>query len=197
MALPPQHRTPRIDRLNAIVAAVPPEKLMDFPVLEPEDHRLIGALIQEFNYIDFNSRRAIEIFSHARLLPPETAKKYPRIHSSTVASTVMESVKAMDRTIEDIPDALNLLQIIERRREVRNLVSHWTARRIPNEDAIMLMSKDESDAKQIRGSYLRMGRVCTAVLDLADLRAVLDQVTQIELWLAGKISEWHKRYVGD
>jgi hypothetical protein len=31
MALPPQHRTPRIDRLNAIVAAVPPERLMDFP----------------------------------------------------------------------------------------------------------------------------------------------------------------------
>jgi hypothetical protein len=80
---------------------------------------------------------------------------------------------------------------------VRNLVSHWTARRIPNEDTIMLTSKDESDAKQIRSTYLDTGRVSTAILDLADLRAVFDQVTQIELWLAAKISEWHKRYVGD
>ena len=60
MALPPENRTPRMVRLETFVARTPREKLMDFPVLEPADHQLIGAFIQEFNYIDFNLRRVIE-----------------------------------------------------------------------------------------------------------------------------------------
>jgi hypothetical protein len=59
MALPPENRTPRMVMLETIVARTPREKLMDFPVLESADHQLIGALIQEFNYMDFNLRRAI------------------------------------------------------------------------------------------------------------------------------------------
>jgi hypothetical protein len=197
MALPPEHRTPRMQMLEAIVAATPREKLMDFPVLEPQDHLLIGTFIQTFNYMDLNLRRAIETFAHAKLLPQEASKRYPRIHSSEVAAAVEGAVKAMDPAVEDIPDTLNLLHIIERRREVRNLFGHWAARRIPNENAFMLLSKDEKDAKRLSGDYLGIGTVKTAILDVADAQAVLDQVVQLELWLARKTGEWHKRYIGD
>jgi hypothetical protein len=198
MALPPEHRTPRIEALEAIVNRTPPEKLFDFPVLESLDHQMIGVFIQLFNYMDFNLRRAIETFAHANLLQGEAAKKYPKIHSSMVASAVQDAVKAMDGAVEDIPDTIHILTIIERRREIRNLLSHWAARRIPNEDAIVLLTKDESDAIRSGGAYLSNGHVKSAILDLADIRGLLDQqLAPIELWLAQKIFEWRRRYVGD
>jgi len=197
MALPPEHRTPRVERLEAIVASTPREKLFDFPVLQPPDLQNIGLYIQLFNYIDFNLRRAIETFAHAKLLQSEAARAYPKIHSSRVAIAVQNAVGAMDAGVEDIPDTIHLLTIIERRREVRNLLSHWVARRIPNEDAIVLLTKNEADAMQTGGAYLANGYVKSAILDLADLRRLIDQMIPIELWLAQKISEWCKRYVGD
>ncbi len=163
MALPPENRTPRMEMLETIVARIPREKLMDFPVLEPEDHQLIGAFIQEFNYMDFNLRRAIETFAHAKLLSKGAAKRYPNIHSSEVAIIVQDAVKAMDPAVED------------------NLLGHWAARRIPGEDAVVLLSKDENDAKRTGGRCLASGNIKQAVLDLADLRRVFEQIVPIEL----------------
>jgi hypothetical protein len=126
-----------------------------------------------FNYIDLNLRRAIETFAQAGLLEGDAAKKYPKIHSSMVANAVQDSVRAMDAAIEDIPEALRILQIVERRREIRNLLGHWAARRIANEDAIVPLTKDEKDAMQTGGAYLANGRVKSAILDLADLRTLI------------------------
>jgi hypothetical protein len=157
MALPPENRTPRMELLQAIVARTPREKLMDFPVLKPAEHQLIGAFIQKFNYMDFNLRRAIETFARAKLLSKAAAKKYPKIHSSEVAAVIQDAVKAMDPAVEDIADTTKILWIIERRREIRNLLGHWAARRIPGEDAIVLLSKDENDATRTGGRYLALG----------------------------------------
>jgi len=61
-----------------------------------------------------------------------------------------------------------------------------------------LLTKDESDAKQIGSAYRANGHVKSVVLDLADIRALFDhQLIPIELWLAQKISEWRKRFIGD
>jgi hypothetical protein len=173
MALPPENRTSRVEKLEAIVAATRRDRLTEFPVLEPEDHRIIGMFIQLFNYIDFNLRRTIETFSVADLLPDKARKKYPKIHSSEVSSIVMASVEVMDAAVEEIPETLRKLVIIERRREIRNLLGHWAARRIPGQDAIVLMTKDESDAMRSGGAYLESGHVKTAILDLADLRGLI------------------------
>ena len=130
MALPPEHRTPRVEALQVIVDSTPLEKRIDFPVLQPPDHQMIDVFIQLFNYMDFNLRRAIETFAYAKFLQGEAAKRYPKIHSSKVASTVQDSVKSMDATVEDIPETIRILAIIERRREIRNMLSHWATRRI-------------------------------------------------------------------
>lgn len=184
--------------IHSIVANAPAVKLFDFPVLQPADHQLIGAFIQYFNYIDLNLRRAIEAFAHAKLLQGEAAKKYPRVHSSIVATAVQDAIRTMDPTLEDIPEAIRILEIIERRREIRNLLGHWAARRVANEDAIVLLTKNEHDAMQTGGAYLRQGGVKTAVLDLADLRGLIqNELIPFELWLARKTSDWWKRFVGD
>ena len=70
---------------------------------------MIGVFIQLFNYMDFNLRRAIETFAHAKLLQGEAAKKYPKIHSSKVAITVQDSVEVMDAAVENIPETIKLL----------------------------------------------------------------------------------------
>lgn len=198
MALPPEHRTRRMQDLQAILDATPAEKLFDFPVLQPLDHQLIGSFIQLFNYVDLNLRRSIETFARANLLQGEAAKKYPRIHSSAVASAVQDAVKAMDSSSEDISEALRILEIVERRRELRNLLGHWAARRIVGQDAIVLISKDEKDAMRVGGTYLGSGRCKTAILDLADVRGLIaNELIPFEKWLAFKTSEWRRRYAGD
>jgi hypothetical protein len=187
-----------MEMLEAIVSNAPREKLMEFPVLQPEDHQIIGFFIQQFNYMDLNLRRAIETFHHAKLLPDKAAKKYPKLHSSEVAGIVQDSVKAMDAATEDIPETIRILSIIERRREIRNLFGHWAARRIPNHDAIVLLTKDENDAMRTGGAYLSSGHVKSCVLDLADIRGlIVHELNKFEPWLAMKIAEWRTRYVGD
>ena len=159
---------------------------------------MIGLFIQQYNYMDLNLRRSIETFAHAKLLQGEAAKRYPKIHSSIVASAVQEAVQAMDPGIENIPVAIQNLNIIERRREIRNLLGHWAARRIPNEDAIVLLSKDETDALRAGGYYLASGHIKSAIIDLPDIRRIIiGELISLELWLAQKTSEWRKRYVGD
>jgi hypothetical protein len=195
--LPPEYRTPRIEMLERVVAKTAPEDFFKFPVLTPHDHQLIGMYIQLYNYIDLNLRRSFEAFGQGKLLKGSSEKSYPRIHSSALAGAVQDVVKEMNASVEDIPDSIGKLVEIERRREVRNLIGHWASRRIPNEDAIVLMTKNEGDAKQISGEFVGGGRVKTAVMDLPDLRGLLEHMVPFETWLAAKTSEWRKRYVGD
>jgi len=184
--------------LEAIVDATPRERLMDFPVLAPQDHQLIGMFIQQFNYIDFNLRRAIEIFAHAKLLRGDAATSYPKVHNSKVSIAAQDAVKSMDPAVEDIPDTIWNLTVIERRREIRNLLGHWAARRIPNQDSIVLVTKDEADALRTGGAYLASGGVKRVVTDLGPLRTIVaKELVPLELWLARKTGEWWKRYVGD
>jgi hypothetical protein len=49
MALPPEHRTPRMELLGAIVASTRRERLRDFPVLRAAHHQLSGIFVQLFN----------------------------------------------------------------------------------------------------------------------------------------------------
>ncbi len=101
-----------MEMLEAIVAATPREMLMDFPALSALDLQLIGMFVQQFNYIDFNLRRAIETFAVAKLLRGEAAKSYPKIHGSKVSIAVQEAVENMDASIENIPDTIWNLVVI-------------------------------------------------------------------------------------
>jgi hypothetical protein len=198
MALPPEHLTPRIEALKRIVDQTSAEEFCAFRLLQPDDHGLIGLFIQEYNYIDFNLRRAVEIFASAGLLQGAAAKKHPRIPSSMVPNAVQAAIEAMDTATENVSETIRILKIIERRREFRNLLGHWAARRIPNEDAIMLVSKNEMDAMQTTGAFLDSGHVQSAALDLADIRGiVINEIIPFEAWLAKKVSEWRRRYIGD
>ncbi len=78
------------------------------------------------------------------------------------------------------------------------MLGHWAARRIPNEDAFVLLTKDETDAKRTGGTYLPSGHVKSAILDLPPIRkVVVEELIPLELWLAHKTAEWRARYISD
>src|SRR5260370_32034382 len=104
--LPPEHRTPRMEMLEGIVAKTAPEELFNFPVLTLHDHQLIGMYIQLYNYRDLNLRRSFESFGQGKLLKGSAEKNYPKIHGSSLAGAVQDVVKEMDVSVEDIPDSI-------------------------------------------------------------------------------------------
>lgn len=191
--LPPEHRTPRMIHLQARLEECngEPNRLEN---LIPEDFRIIGAYIQMHNFMEFNCRRCVEIFALAGLLIGRLSRKPQRISISDLVPTIKKVVEKMNPAVENIRDSLAKLDEIEARRGFRNLFAHWAARRIPNEDAIVLFSMDGFDQKQISGVDDPLKDVAqTAIVDLADIRGLIVHVSDYERWMAAKTSEWHAR----
>lgn len=161
--------------------------------LVPEDFRIIGAYVQMYNFIEFNCRRCVEIFALAGLLTGRSRQKPQRTSISDLVPTIKTVVERMNPTVEDIRDSLAKLDEIELRRSFRNLFAHWAARRIPNEDAIVLFSMDGFDQKQIFGVDNPLEDVAqTVIVDLADIRGLIVHMSDYERWIASKTSEWHR-----
>src|SRR5262249_16727714 len=157
------NRTPEMEALNKTLEAMTPEQFSSLPPLTDDDHRLIGIYIQLYNSMDFNLRRAIELFALAKLLPSDLEKKYPRFQHAELASTAGRVVEKMDSSIEDIPHALHQLKEIERGRSFRNLMGHFSAKRFPDKEIVVFVSKDERDAERVQGRRLAETGVLTAM----------------------------------
>lgn len=137
------------------------------------------------------------MFAQAELLAPAIAKRHRKLASSELVPALKQGVAGMDGAMEDIASALARLDEIELRRSFRNLLGHWAARRIPGEDAILLVTKDARDERQISSQDgLGGDDVTTAIMDLADLRGLLEHMGDYDHWIAEKTAEWFSRYVG-
>jgi hypothetical protein len=193
--LPKEYRTPRMDRLQSAFAGI----AGDFTKLtKPTDAdlQLMGRYIQIYNFIELNLRRSIEVFARAGLLEASAARKHHKLAPSALTPTLKASVAVMDPVVEDVPDSLGKLDEIEFRRGFRNIMAHWAARRVPGEDALVFMSKDGRDEKQISGEdKVQVDYARTAILDLADVRGLADHMIHYETWIAVKTSEWYRRYI--
>ena len=100
------------------------------------------------------------------------------MHIANLVATIKSVVAEMDQTVEDVPSSLANLDEIERRRAFRNLGAHWSARRLPGEDTIVLFTMNGYDERQISGVDTPFkDHARTAILDLVDRiqRLVPDQ----------------------
>lgn len=161
--------------------------------LEPltgADAALIGQLIQSFNFLEFNLRRSIEIFSHAGLI---TASKKNR-HSSELAQTVKTGVMAMGLDVATANVICQTLDDIELHRDIRNHLAHWAAKRIKGHDALYLMSLDQKDAIRRTGSKGDHKTSVYCIMYLADLRGLLQHISKQDIWLAELTAQWFIRY---
>lgn len=189
--LPPEHKTAELLELERLMR-LSGEGLLTFPHLRDEDHQLIGAYIQIYNFIELNLRRCVEIFVTVGMLPGVNSRK---VHSSKLVSSVKAAIAAMSADDEDIEEALARFDEIELRRPFRNVFAHWAGRRFPNHDAVVFVTKDERDSERVHGQAQGKDRVSTAVIKLSDLRGLMLHMADHEQWIAVKTSEWHNRFM--
>jgi hypothetical protein len=173
-----------------------PQQLSTLPGLHEEDFKVFGTLIQHFCFIDLNFRRLIEVFANAKMLPEDVTKRYRKLRDFELADVVIEIVKNMDATTEDIPTTLAFLEGISKARMNRNLVGHFAGKRFPDKDVYVFASKSDRDARKA-GLSLQVGHVHMAVVVRSEFWAMTDTVGQAQLWLASKYGEWEERYTSE
>lgn len=176
-----------IENLDAHLGRDPLSKLEP---LTGADAELIGYLLQSFNFLEFNLRRSIEIFVHARLI--EASKKNP--HSSELALTVKTGVAAMGLDADKASVICQKLDDIELHRDIRNHLAHWAAKRIKGHDALYLMSFDQKDAIRKTGSKGDHKTNTYCIMNLADLRGLLLHISKQDAWLAKLTAQWFIEY---
>jgi hypothetical protein len=193
MALPRENRTPKVTEIDDAIQKMSPQELSALPSLDNDDFTVLGAFIQHFCFIDLNLRRALEVFAMAQMLPGSVTKRYPNLLDSELASVLLDIVKTMDTTVEDIPRALDFLEGISKTRAIRNLVGHFAGKRFSNKDVYVFVSKSDKDARRV-GVSLRAGHVHTVVVGRSEFLAMTDTIAQAQLWLGQKYQEWEQRY---
>jgi hypothetical protein len=193
MALPRENKTAKVIEINDAINRMSPQELSALPTLDEVDFSVFGALIQHFCFIDLNLRRALEVFAIAKILPNSVKNRYPNLPDSELTGVLVDVVKAMDATVEDIPRALTFLEGISKTRAYRNLVGHFAGRRFPNKDVYVFVSKSDKDARKA-GISLGAGHVYTAVVGRSEFLAMTNTVGRTQLWLATKYQEWEQRY---
>jgi hypothetical protein len=194
MALPPEYRTPEVERLEAIMNATPFEQIATFPAPIRSDRELIGQYVFTYSFIDLNLRRSVEVFARRDMLSDEHKKRPRNIPAGQLAPAVRYVVERMPPEQENIPETLDILAAIDRGREMRNLLAHWGIKRFPTADALIMMTKDEQDAKRSGRTLSELG-LATVVAYVADIRRALHDVAKRDEWLARRTSAWIERYV--
>lgn len=165
-------------------------ELSDLQSLTREDAFLIGSFVQVFNFIELNLRRSLEVFRAAGLVD-----KKGHVSPAELVRLVKEAVGGMAIEHENIADSLAKLDEIEFRRPFQNLLAHWAAKRIPNHDAIALLSMDTKDSKQVFNQQVTTKDHCMySILLVPDLRGLLLHVANLDEWLGRKTAEWHVCY---
>lgn len=166
--------------------------LSDLQPLQYEDMFLVGAFVQTFNFIEFNLRRIIEVFCEAKLI---ARKKY--FQPSELVKQVKAGAGQLALSEPQLQEVLGKLDEIEFRRSVRNLLAHWSAKRVPGHDAIVLLSMDAKDSVSALGEpAVTKNEAIYALMMLPDLRGLLKHISAYDLWLARTTAEWHGRYGG-
>jgi hypothetical protein len=195
MALPREIRMAKVIEVENAIKKMSPQEVAALPELDGEDFMVFGMLIQHFCFIDLNLRRALEVFAIAKILPKSAANRHQDLPDSMLSEVLIEIVKGMDATAEDIPMALTFLEVISNARRNRNLVGHFAGKRFPNHDVYVLASKSNKDARKVLGRSLSAHHVHTAVAGRSEFLEMTKSVELAQLWLAKKVPEWEQRYL--
>lgn len=180
------NRAESLEYIKSIEAFLGQDPLTKTEPLNAGDAALIGHLIQAFNFIEYNLRRAIEVFSHAGLIP--RPRKNPR--PPELVKLVKAGVAKLNQDAEAADIICKTLDDIEMHRDIRNHLAHWAAKRIKGHDALYLLSLDAMDATRRVGSAVDHNTSVFCILNLADIRGLLLHISEQEKWLAKLSAKW-------
>jgi hypothetical protein len=187
VALPSSIETERNLYLMSLVrdAAQP---IIDWPAPNRDDVVLIGKIVMLYSYIDFNLRRMIEILDHAKALPAAWLGKTAKMHLSDI-ETVLEAAPDI------LPNNALALQRIKEFRKLRNLLAHFAIKRFPTEDALVFVTKDAADYRNVLGAPPNPGVLMTAVAELGQIRDVCRILEEIQHWLSAATNDLENAFL--
>ncbi|RUW49790.1 hypothetical protein EOA32_21400 [Mesorhizobium sp. M1A.F.Ca.ET.072.01.1.1] len=193
MAIPEQFRIPDMEDIERHFQKVGVEGLA---TLDDDATLRIGRFVASYSFIELNLRRSVEFLHRAGLLP-ETYQKRPilKLPTHALVSAVKDAVLGMDPKKEDIKRTSASLDEIEYRRSIRNLFAHFAPTLMEGKDAIVFLTRSETDALQALGQPLGEDGICYAILRRSDLIGIEKHIRHYEQWIAEKASEWWKRYL--
>ncbi|MDZ5737512.1 hypothetical protein [Pseudomonas asiatica] len=172
-----------IGRIGELIDGVELERS---EALHPRDLEAIAGLIQTYNFIEFNLRRCIELFTHAGLLE-RNDKVLPISRLATVLKSALEGVEGAEPWADHLAE-------IELHRESRNQLAHWAARRIIGEEALLILTMNPAESKKRTGHPSDHQHSTFGIMLVKDLEWLVRHVGKYDKMLAEATSAWHLRY---
>ncbi|MDH7787507.1 hypothetical protein QBD01_003534 [Ochrobactrum sp. 19YEA23] len=151
----------------------------------------IGRCVIRFSFIELNLRRAIEM-AHKSGKLPEKIGKHPilKLPIYSLVSTLKSCVDKLGQSESDQEITSKFLDEIEELRAFRNILAHFAPYAVTGHDAIVFLSRSESDAEKVFGAPLNDSGLMYALLPISGLE-YLDQRTKwLDKRLAEKIFMW-------
>jgi hypothetical protein len=170
--------TPRGRELRAKFEAE--ENLHEWPQPTPQDHALIGVILVQFGYADFNLRRLAELFDKANLLDKRWGGNTARMTMADAARAVQSSSMWTGPLAYMLP----VLKEIEEHRAVRNLLAHCAIRRFPEDDALLFIFKSRRDYIEMYNQEPPDFTALGTAMDCGDIRKIVERVDALQGQLA-------------
>jgi hypothetical protein len=156
------------------------ENLQDWPQPTIQDHALIGYVVVQFGYVDFNLRRLAELFDSANLLESNWSGKSARLTMAHAAAAVQSSSVWTGPLADMVP----LLKEIEEHRAIRNLLAHCAIRRFPEDDALLFIFKSRRDYIEMYGEEPPVFTALGTAMDCDEIKKSIERVDDLQGRLA-------------
>ncbi|WP_316169379.1 hypothetical protein [Bradyrhizobium sp. SZCCHNRI1058] len=176
MALPRASETERTVHLRKIVESA--ENVVEWPRLTDEDLLLFARIIHMYSSIDFLLRMTVEVMDQNGLVASEWRGRTAKISNMYELNRAICSGQFWNEGHR------SAFAAIEEHRRARNLVAHFIARRFPNENAFIFMTKSASDFKQVYGVHPSDGTMLYGVTDAEQLAGLIPVLKGILSWLS-------------
>jgi len=153
-----------ITKIKARFDADPDAFLATTLALRQSDFVLVGQIVQLYCFADLNARRIIDTLRHAAFGPE--ARIASRLRDAEVFPKLREIVAELwDSHLKE--GIIKAADIIEMHRRLRHTFSHWAARRIANEEALLLFTKNAREAERRDGGAQNSEELKYAIIPLA------------------------------
>ena len=138
----------KLQALDAAFDADPEGFMKATTELTGDEYRLVGRLIQLYCFADYCARRSIDAVREAALGPDK--RNASVLKDAQVFPKLREAALMLWEC--DLRDALvRAADILVMHYQMRHNFAHWAARRIPKENAIIILSKNATEGRRRHG----------------------------------------------
>lgn len=185
---------PRISELKASFHAKPFDFLETTTDLSDDDYALIGKLIQLYCFADLNARRIVDAIRHAAL--GTDARNASRLQDAQVFPTLRELVGRWIPESSLKEGLLKAAHTVELHRMHRHNFAHWAARKVREEDALILFTKNAREGERRDGIPQGPDEMKYAIVLLAPLKLETEKLIGHCAYLASQAIRIERDFEG-